>query len=169
MQHAYTWFFQSPTPIALHIYGPVFTDFPGLPSGASDAVIFPQQSETPVFPLGHPWLSAYLSMDFFPLSPSIILSHPFRLNRISNHSRSSPLCLFFPSSVWWSASILSHCVSLCFFVVLCFRCHSCCSCDVWHTVTTLQPQRLSAAVFARMLLLKHKALFNKLHVQTVPI
>lgn len=64
-------FFPRRKPYSLSHLWTLFTDFPGLPSGVSGTVLFPEQSETPVFPLGHPWLSAYLSVDFFPLSPSI--------------------------------------------------------------------------------------------------
>lgn len=90
--------FPRPKPYSLsHLWmpPPFLTDFPDLPSGASDTVIFPEQSETPVFPLGHPWLSAYLSVNFFPLSPLISSLIPYRFNRISNHSCSSSLCFSF--------------------------------------------------------------------------
>lgn len=81
LQHSYTVFFQSPNPAVFQFYGSYFTDFPGLPSGASDALIFWEESKIPVFPLHFLWLFTCLTTDYFPLSPSI----SFHISKIQLH------------------------------------------------------------------------------------
>lgn len=123
-----------------------FTDFPDLPSGASATVIFPERSC--VFPLGHQWLCCIpLTVDFFPLSPSISSLIPSDWTRISNHSCFSSLSVL-RMMVCFHAVTLRKSDSECREapLLLFFHCHSCCSFDVCSTVATLQPQHLSAAV-----------------------
>ncbi len=103
--HLHTGFFPRPKPYRL-IYCPLFTDFPGLPSGASDTVIFPDQSETQVFPLGHAWLTHCMPL-LSPLSTSI--SSLILLDYTASQ-------IIAVSSVCASASLL--CMTACFHAVL---------------------------------------------------
>lgn len=104
-----------------HIHGPSFYWFSRpLPSGASAAVIFPERSQTSVFPLDHPWLACIALSGWLSPLTSNILSHLFRMNRISCRPRFVP------------ALFSTRRMMVCFHTVTACKSHGGCQWEISH-------------------------------------